>query len=1209
MFVFVTIRLARAWTAPSRYPRLSSRFYRVTADFDPAGDQPAAIAQLLDDLQNTQQPALLQGVTGSGKTLVLAHVLAQTQPLQTLLLSPTKVLAAQLTRELRHFLDIPVHLFVSSFLHYRPEYCNDTQYRAKKSKTCPDLEALRHQATRTLWSREPCVIVSSVSCLYGLGLPQTYGEASIQLQVGDGWIWEEWMEYLLDTLLYRVASSVLDDLERGEFQVYERDSVRHMVVWPPDQVYPSELEFCAHNDDAWKLTRIRQGNINGMKEVDHLHLFPARLHGASKAYLQVAMENIREELDERVEYFKRTDQADKAVRLQERTLNDLYLMQEMGYCPGIENYSRHLDGRQPGEAPVTLLDYFGSDDTLVLVDESHVTIPQLQTMGAANTKRKEHLIAAGYRLPSAMDHRPLTAQEFWSKLEHHPKLFVSATPGKYEREISQPPVPMTIRPTYVCDPSMEVRPADAQQLDDLLLQVQQRVDKKERVLVIALTKRDSEDLASFFHNHDIASTYLHSGLDTMKRSQALRQLQTGDIDVLVGVNCLREGLDLPQVSLVAVLHADSEGFLRSESALLQVVGRAARHKNGHAIFYANRITKSMKACLDLTEKRRAMQLAYNEEHGLEMRTTTGSSIQSLFELLQESIEREKEATLFDTDRNETTPVSALDRLEKTSTTVLRQEDKSASIETSHIPSSPGVYFWKDKDGKILYIGKAIKLRSRVRSYLTPKASHGARIQRMIELAHSVDIVLTPSERDALVLESNLIKHHKPPFNVLMKDDEHYPYICASIGDALPRLSIVSQKSNDDSQRDRYRYFGPYTNYVEINKVMDEIESKYDLRSKLFLTRHGSLGKDEYKEVFQKVLDEAFQSSKLNEGAELRRMREEYEEGGKLFDAVENSSRDVVYACGIDETETLVTVIQLRSGVIAGRFSYRCKVPAGHGEDYTSAVEKILSEKHYPSGESPSQYSWFPDSVLLSHCPNDVTAIKNTLRESRKRAEPCRKGTISVRGAFKRGDKRVVDERTLHFAQQNVKDELSTQEHYLPWKDSGIELADMLDLQEPPSRIECYDISHTQGDFPVGSRVVFVEGKPAPHLYRRFNIKTVDGVDDYASLEEVLERRFRRAQTDDDSWSPPDLVVIDGGKGQLSAALKGISKATGQETVPICALAKDQEQVFVVGQADPVNDQPNTPALLLLRALRDESHRFALKNHRNRRSVVNQLDRS
>ncbi len=658
--------------------------------------------------------------------------------------------------------------------------------------------------------------------------------------------------------------------------------------------------------------------------------------------------------------------------------------------------------------------------------------------------------------------------------------------------------------------------------------------------------------------------------------------------------------------------------------------------------------------MDATESRREKQLAYNAEHGCEMQSTKGSTMLSIFDLLKDQIQEEEPLEYVGSRKS-----SRLDLLNMPTTTVFTTASTSSSqeVETDHLPSKPGVYFWKDADGKILYVGKAKKLRNRVKSYLSPQANHSSRIRAMLAKATQIDFVLTPSDRDALILESNLIKHHQPLYNVLLKDDEAYPYICASIGDSYPRFSIAPRRQ-EGTKAAKYKYFGPYPHFKEINAILEGIEAKYDLRAKSFAARHGGGDKAEYSDLFQRVLTEVFEAKGSSGDKEsLPGLRSEFEEASNLFESKWNTCRDVV-AIGkdpIDNKKAIVHVMQLRDGMVAGRFSYSCELLSGISgeEEYAALIETVLEKQHYPSGEGSrdGRTSFFPDEVLVQF-PIDATELKKVIRSVRKELEPERFGTVVVRTAATRGQRKETDLRAMQFAEENAMEVFAQRsfENVNGATKTSLdgtasrELAKLLSLEAAPNRIECYDISHTQGEFTVGSRVVFVGGKPAPHLYRRFNIKTVDGVDDYASLSEVLERRFRRAWVNgsggsvpkDSPWSLPDLVVIDGGRGQLGAAIKGMAKAnvypklatnaelaTGdgiiEETIldlqvkeskagrkasiPVIALAKDKEEVFVPNLSDPVNETSDSAALLLLRSLRDESHRFALTAHRKRRKVV------
>ncbi|GKY98184.1 hypothetical protein MPSEU_000776200 [Mayamaea pseudoterrestris] len=1216
--------------------------FQVHSKFEPTGDQPYAIEQLSQQLQDGQKFNVLKGATGTGKTFVMSHIIAR-HGKPTLVLVHNKTLAAQLARELRSF--FPTHaveLFISAFKTYRPEFYKETTgtYCAKKSTTDADIEALRHIATRSLVTRKDVVVVASVSCIFGLGLPSDYLEASTHLKVNQV-LDHEFIDDL-ERMLYQDVKDEHDKFARGSYEWRETmdDSGRKEFIytcWPPQEGFPMRVELQQVGAKTFKVTALYQGDNSGMEPVRELTIFPARHYVVPDHKLQEAMSRIEEELRERVDELmldEKVDQRETAARLQKRTWNDLMMMQERGFCKGMENYSRHLAGRAAGEPPGTLMDYMGKE-WLLIVDESHVTVPQLQTMYRGDQSRKDALIKHGYRLPSARDNRPLTDREFWSGVNQ--TIFVSATPSKRELLLSEtPPVEMQIRPTYVRDPAIHVRSPEGQ-LDDLLNEIRSRALVNERTLAMVLTKKDAEDLASYLEENDVKTTYIHSGLGTQERSSALKALQTGEIDCLVGVNLLREGLDIPQCSLVAVFNADADGMFRSQTSLLQIIGRAARNTSGTAIFYAKRVTENMRKCIEETATRRARQLAYVEANDVQMVSSVGSSIQSPFDLLRDKIDEEL-ASGDQTIAGSRTLLgsgspSGPNLSEKH--TAISVSDKS-NLETDHIPNFPGIYYWKDPGGQILYIGKAKSLRSRILSYLTSSANRSHRINTMLGKASSIEFEITPSERDALVLESKLIKHHQPPYNVLLKDDHHYPYICARVGDKLPAFTAASYKQETNQSRRHYRYFGPYTSYQEINSILQAIEEKYDLRAHSFLARHGGGSQDEYNALFQRALQEIFVDG-LDE--DLQQRRSEYEEASHLFESPLNTCRDVVVAVplGDDDQSAVVQVVQLRKGMVARRFSYTCQLPSGFvsHEDFGDVIHDVLEKLHYRSGqESPEGFSFFPDEILLSHSLADMAALQSAIDMARKDLEPLRKKRVVIKTPASRGERKVIDARAIEFAMSNAQQSARDVQRKLKGgvadftlDKSAEELATMLSLEDIPRVIECYDVSHTQGDFPVASRVVFVDGKPAPQYYRTFNIRSVVGVDDYASIQEAVYRRFRRFWTCagndekvDASWDVPDLIIIDGGVGQLSAAIKGMAQANvlpgnathvqfatsaapHYATVPIAALAKEHEQLYVPGEKLFVNQSPDSPAMLLLRSLRDESHRFALKGHRRRRSIT------
>ena len=1233
--------------------------FEVTAPYEPTGDQPEAIQQLIKQLAEGDEFSILRGITGTGKTFVMSHVIANVNK-PTLVLCHNKTLAAQLVRELRSFLkNNAVELFVSYYNHYTPESFVEAtgRYTAKKSSVNDEIDALRHRATRALLERRDVVVVASVSCIYGLGLPAEYLDASTPMTVGQKLTSLDLLTQFEKMLYSRPEDP--NEMIRGNFQIASGPAGTVVSFWPPHEKFPMTMRLNNVENTLQIVSIHKQDHSGRVNSLDAIRIFPAKHHVVSDERREDACVAIEEELRNRVKELNQMGKVVESQRLQLRVLNDLQMLKETGTCSGAENYSRHFANREAGEPPDTLMDYFklaGDGEFLLLVDESHVTLPQLKTMYGGDQSRKRSLVNNGYRLPSALDNRPLKEKEFWDQIGQ--AVFVSATPSKHELEKSpRPPVEMLIRPTFVCDPVIDVRPSKGQ-LADLVNEIKERAGRQERTLAMAITKRDAEDLSDFLVKEGISATFIHSGLTTHERSDALRSLQSGEIDCLVGVNLLREGLDLPQVSLVAILNADSEGFLRSETALLQTVGRAARNVRGMAILYADRITKSMRNTIDDTKRRREKQIAYNEDFGCESISTKGSTVMSIFDLLRGEIKGERPLEIMGRSDGAMSPKTVLQDMERIEIPLPSSADR-IDIVTGHIPSKPGVYFWKDSLGNIMYIGKAKKLRNRVKSYLSPNAKHSTRISAMIAKATSVDFVLTPSDRDALILENNFIKHYQPPYNILLKDEEGYPYICASIGDSFPRF-FASLRKQSGEKFSKYRYFGPYPHFNEINAVLGGIDEKYDLKAKSFEARHGDCTKDAYNELFILAMEEVFNTTTNNS---LAAMRSQYEEANLLFNSVENKCRDIV-AIGRTEDDArslLVHVVQLREGLVAGRFSYSCKVPSGvsTNEDISAVIQTVLERQHYPSGEGcgAGRLTFFPNEILLQYPLEDDTELRKSIKIARTKAEPENVKRLVIRTMPSAGTRKDVDDRAMLFAEDNANQ--AALERYQgsivgATKTSvdgtaSAELASMLSLEKPPRRIECYDISHTQGKFAVGSRVVFINGKPSPTLYRTFNIKTFEGNDDYASLEEVLERRFRHIWADDSEslvgkgnpWMLPDLVVIDGGVGQLGSALKGMAKAgvfpqlqakrlpvkfgdgniveeeVGIEIevnhivggsqrnahVAICALAKSREEVFEPGSSIPVNDSPDSPALLLLRSLRDESHRFALSKHRNRRSVV------
>ena len=584
--------------------------FRLVCEFKPQGDQPQAIDKLVKGLAAKRQHQVLLGVTGSGKTFTMANVIAQVNR-PTLVIAPNKTLAAQLYEEFRTlFPENAVRYFVSYYDYYQPEAylpSSDT-YIEKDSSINDEIDKLRHSATKALLERRDTLIVASVSCIYGLGSPEAYFDLMVYVEEGTSVNRDQMLRKLVDIQYQRSDY----DFHRGTFRVRG-----DMVEVFPAYEDRSALRMEFFDDIIESIHEIDPIRGKVIRRVDKATIYPASHYVTGQDRRKQAVLGIRAELKERLKELQDQRKLLEAQRLQQRTLYDLELLEEMGFCPGIENYSRHLTGRQPGEPPPTLLSYF-PNDFLLVIDESHVTVPQIGGMYRGDRSRKETLVEYGFRLPSALDNRPLNFDEFAAMINQ--TIYISATPAPFElRESNGAVVEQVIRPTGLMDPAIIVRPARTQ-VDDLLEEIRKRVERKERVLVTTLTKRMAEDLTEYYQDLNVKVRYLHSDIETLERVEIIRQLRSGQFDVLVGINLLREGLDLPEVSLVGILDADKEGFLRSDRSLIQTIGRAARNVNGTVILYADGITDSMKRAMDETERRRRLQGAFNKKHGVTPQT-------------------------------------------------------------------------------------------------------------------------------------------------------------------------------------------------------------------------------------------------------------------------------------------------------------------------------------------------------------------------------------------------------------------------------------------------------------------------------------------------------------------------------------------------------------------------------------------------------------
>lgn len=1281
----------------------------MRAPFAPSGDQPSAVdacARLLGD--RTRKYVCLRGATGTGKTYVVAHVLARDER-PALVVVPNKTLAAQVARELRAYLGETrrVELFVSHFSVYVPESYSNGRYTEKRSAVDHDLEALRHRATRALVEpgKTP-VVVASVSCLYGLGLPTDYVNAALTMEVGasaSGRGIDGVVDALRDDLLYARVAPYLD-VERGQFRVSgapDEENCFEVTIWPPYLDAP--LNARVRGDDGTIVACESKG-----QNTERVTIWP-RVHYVTPAErLERALVSIQAELDEQIKTLRARGCAIEADRLEQRTNADLSLLRELGWCPGAEHYSRHLRGAKPEEPPVTLLDYFSysnddasQDDSqarrrdwLLVADESHVMLPQLKAMHGGDRSRKLALVGAGYRLPSALDNRPLTGEEFWERVPQ--ALLVSATPGDVETEWvggkhSDAMVDMVVRPSGVLDPPVRVVGKE-NQLENLARRVVEKANAGERSLVCVLTKADTEDLSMYLNASGVRADWVHSELTAPQRAEKLSKLQRGELDCIVGAQLLREGLDLPSVSLVAILDADVPGFMRSARSLMQMAGRAARNKHGECVLYADAVTAAMREMMDEVDRRREKQHAHNVANNIVPKTATlGSSTStlSLFDVMADEIEREKEKwaeeqlAAVTSAKNSSVDDEAVEKALKSwrkrreggvvrpgpkPSDALKKVDvddgeklvaetvlDAYGIDATHVerlrrlqrdmPSKTGVYRWIDGDGKVLYVGKAKNLRARTGNYLSPALIQSSpRHRKLLAAARTLDSVLTPGgEVDALALEARLIQRERPPLNILLKDapKPESARIILTSQDADGRLFIAKFQNEYDATKAARIWTLP-TRESAI-RTMAMLERALDLRGVSFRSRFGETAAVAQwrfaSNVATMVLDAKYDDAvqvleergEIAAALEIRISAQEEAERGQgsrgslaallqADSAAKHWNMDVVAAASSGGATCAVKIVKVRDGVIVDVLGTNVDVPNATADDAIAEetlaeAAQLVTEQMY-LGEDADR----PDIVYIPHEIAEPTNLRAALRAAGVGANVSAKGKILRHGAAKEG---TLFEALASMALENADESArATSVKSI----AALRLKDTIGLAHSPASIEGVDVSHLGGQNAVTSFVRFDGGSPAPLKHRRYELSAaVTPGDDYGGITEgITARLYSKGKL-------PDVLLIDGGVGQLTAAANALldggvvisnmlddddtvldvdSRSSGTRAVALCALAKGRrsgEEALWIPALSPAGvvmgrrvDDAHDDAMKLLRAVRDSAHAVALGAHRNLR---------